>query len=67
MSKENCHPACPGVPRGVSWEQPACLWQVKKEKTLQNRHRCEARRAGRKNVSPARKGWGSIPKMSRAP
>src|ERR1700679_307971 len=38
-----CHPACPGVP----WEQSACLWQVEREMTLQNRHGCEARRAGR--------------------
>jgi hypothetical protein len=32
--------------------------------TLQNRHGCEARRAGRQNVSPAREGGGSIPKRS---
>ena len=43
--------------------QSTCLLQVEKEMTLQNRDGGEARRAGRQNFSPARKGWGSIPNM----
>ena len=58
-----CHP-----------EQLTCLRQVEKEITPQTRHRFEARRAcpelvegaGRQTVNPARKGWGTIPKMTSA-
>jgi hypothetical protein len=46
------------------WEQSACQRQVEKEITLQNCDGYEARRAGHQNFSPARKGWGLIPKMT---
>jgi hypothetical protein len=48
-----CHPACPGKP----WEEMICLWRVKKETALRLIHGCEAQRAARPNVSPARQGW----------